>query len=141
MVVLREKAQPAWYGERYINSLVKHGHALVLAGAPTFNSHLDIYFYAADESHTINQNIGFWVFPYVKEFMDGIISYKIENNREYISTEELEKFKIAFIKSILDQIVRQHQFTDERRRLECMYLLEYDKRVRERQLQKLLKQQ
>lgn len=89
--------------------------------------------------HRVNQNISFGAFPYVKEFIDGVIQYKMNNKEQkYISTEELKKLEIEFIKSRLEQIKKNYQFTDDRRTEAFLLSLEHNKIGRNRQLQKAL---
>ena len=138
IIVLNDKKQENWYDERYFNSLVKYGNAMALTKTTTFYPHLAIYFYCADELHRVNQNVGFGKFSYIKEFIDGVILYKMNKKEKYISSEELDKLKIDFIKSRIEQIKINNEFTDERKTKEFVLSLQHDKKIRKRNLQKIL---
>lgn len=140
VIVLNSLSKP-YYNERYLNSLVKNGNAIVLFKGehPRFKKY-DIKFYQAnlDTTHRINQCIGFGKLAYVKDFIDYVINFKIENNIEDISFEQLDKLKDTFICMYLEQIKKWHEELDERKTYQFIHSLEHEQYVRNRQLQKVL---
>lgn len=139
LIVKNDKKQKEWYDERYVNSLVKNGNAIVITKAETWYPHLDIYFYEADGLHRVNQCVSFGKFSYIKEFIDGVILYQMRNKQKLISVAELDSLELKFIKSKLEEIRKNYEVTDERRTQEFFSSVEHDKKIRERNLQKLLK--
>jgi len=51
------------------------------------------------ETGTINQNISLKGYAYLKDFIDMVINYRLENKKEDITEEELENLKNQFILS------------------------------------------
>ena len=142
IIVLNELAQPNWYEERYLNSLVKNGNAIILfKGEHPRSNKYNIKFYQADVDniHRINQCIAFGKLAYVKDFIDYVINFKIENNIEDISFEQLNKLKDTFICMYLEQIKKWHEELDERKTYQFIQSLEHEQYVRNRQLQKVLR--
>lgn len=126
--------------ERHINGLLKNGFAIkLMSGFSKSQFPTEISFYKADSMGRINQNVNFRSFTYVKYFIENVINYRIENNLDEISFDELEKLKNEFIYCNLDQIENHYNFLDETKRIEFEALLEHDKKVRNRQLQRVLK--
>ena len=56
------------------------------------------------ETGTINQNISLRGYDYLKEYINMVINYRLENNIEEITEEELENLKNQFILSNKDNI-------------------------------------
>ena len=128
--------------ERHINSLVKNGFAVrLMKGFSKSQFPTEISFYEADSMGRINQNVNFKSFVYIKGFIKYVINYRIENNLDEISFEELEMLKNKFISYNLEPIEAYHQRLDEIKRMEFEESLEHDKQVRNRQLQRVLKKQ
>lgn len=128
--------------ERHINGLVKNGFAIrLMKGFSKSQFPTEISFYEADSMGRINQNVNFRSFAYVKGFIKYVINYRIENNLDEISIDELEMLKNKFICYNLKPIEEYHKFLDETKRIEFEASLEHDKQVRNRQLQRVLKKQ
>lgn len=128
--------------ESQINIIVKNGFALKLLEDFSENQFpKKISIYEADPMGRVNQNVNFRSFTYVKNFIEYVINYRIENNLENISFEDLEMLRNQFIKCNLEQIKEYHDYLDEKKRAEFETSLQHDKKVRNRQLQRVLNTQ
>lgn len=80
-----------------IVDLINQGKAIILDENQNISG---ILFYRYNqEKNTINPNINLEKFPYLKEFIDSVISYRIERNVIKISSDMLETLKLKFISS------------------------------------------
>lgn len=141
-VIVLNSLSKSYYNERYLNSLVKNGNAIVLfKGEHPRPKKYNIKFYRADVNimHRINQCVAFGKLAYVKDFIDYVINFKIENNIEDISFEQLNKLKDTFICMYLEQIKKWHEELDERKTYQFIQSLEHEQYVRNRQLKKVLR--
>ena len=89
--------------ERYFYHLIKTNKIILLDGKFSVCMPEILKFYKF-ETGTINQNISFRSYTYLKEFIDMVINYRIENNIEIITEEELEDLKNQFILSNREKI-------------------------------------
>ncbi len=126
--------------ERYINSLIKNRFAIrIIDGFSKSKFPTEISFYEADSMGRINQKVNFRNFAYVQNFIEYVINYRIENGLDEISFDILEMLKNNFIYCNLEEIKDYHILLDENKRRECEDLLEHDKKVVNRKLQRVLK--
>ena len=126
--------------ERYINSLIKNRFAIrIIDGFSKSKFPTEIAFYEADSMGRINQKVNFRNFAYVQNFIEYVINYRIENGLDEISFDILEMLKNNFIYCNLEEIKDYHILLDENKRRECEDLLEHDKKVVNRKLQRVLK--
>lgn len=64
----------------------------------------DLCFYELDvRSHKFGSPVNFEKFPYLEEFIDEVVAYRIKNKLEKISIEELESLKRKFLVKKLHQ--------------------------------------
>lgn len=139
MIVLSTRSFPEGYTERYVNSLIKKGNAMVLTrnGAMT-SMFQQVYFYTAGENHTLVQNVGCGRFSYVKEFIDDVIDYKITLNKTQLSDPEFDKLMNAFIVYNNSRIEQNYLSRDEKEHKEFLQKQEDKKKARAKRLLKYL---
>lgn len=82
--------------ERYFYHLIKTKKIILVDSKYSLYMPETIKFYKF-ETGTINQNISLRGYTYLKDYIDMVINYRIENNKSEITDEELEKLKNQFI--------------------------------------------
>ena len=139
IIVLEEERKNS-YSDRHnsLKSLVKQGKAIILVDdANPSDKYLS--FYRADTmNHNIKQCINVGRFTYVKEFIDYLISYKIENQSHELSSDEIEKLKVEFISARTKQIEENYQKLYERQEEEMKQRLAQEKDHRELVLKRIM---
>lgn len=121
-----------------LNSLVKNGKALVLVDdADTLGKGVAFY-YANTESHSLEQTVKFGKFSYVKEFIDILISYKMENKLKSIPFDEIVKLKRDFIASRLDQIEENYRIIEQQQENQMKQKLSTERENRQLRLRRIL---
>lgn len=106
---------PKYVRERYFNHLLKNGLAITIIEEWGGYFLPDYFtFYKADSMGRLNQNISFKGFPYIKEFIDYIINYRIENNIEELLEEDMQKLKDEFILLNVNKIQNNYQIKQQR---------------------------
>ena len=139
MIVLSTKSFPEGYTERYVNSLIKKGNAMVLTRDGGMTSMFQqVYFYTAGENHTLVQNIGCGRLSYVKEFIDEVIDYKIALNKTQLSDSEFDKLMNDFIGYNVSRIEQNYFSRDKKERDEFFRKQEKKKESRAKQLLKYM---
>lgn len=136
IIVSESTSKDHYYDERYLYSLVKKGNAIVL-GNDCYNN--KIKFYEADPMHRINQCVSFKNFPYVKEFIDFLIEYKLKTGMLNLSEEIIKCLEAEFIKSRLEEIKQNYNKKDEEYKINIDEEIKHNNKVRERQIKKVLK--
>lgn len=96
-----------------INIRIKEGNALVLNWNDNFSDSKYIKFYDLKDND-IKHNVSFGKFNYIKEFVDYIISYRLENGLKEITTKEIEKLEIMFLRNNVYDIQEYHEYLAER---------------------------
>lgn len=101
----------------------KHGDGIVLEWDDTFMGLDYISFYKINDNGELKTNIKLNRFPYLKQFIDFIISYHLENENYVgpkLKVEEIEKLKNQFIFDNLDNIKKYHEMVkfNEQRKME-----------------------
>lgn len=101
----------------YFNRLLKNGSAIKIIEAPRVKFlPRQFAFYKTDEDMgRINPQINLKKFPYIKEFIDYVINFKLENNIDKLSYDELEKLKEDFILLNLENIYNNYEAKQEKR--------------------------
>lgn len=116
IIIAEENKCPYYYGD-LISALVR-GKAIVLESCSIDpNSSLSwhsigtqIPFYRANiTTHFLDTCVRYDNFYYVKDFIDELISYKMEHDLKDISSEELRELLIRFILSRIDQSERRNK--------------------------------
>ena len=122
-----------------IDNLIKNHFAIkLLDNAPFLWEFLVIPFYKVDFMNRIQQNVNFKKFTYVKDFIEYVIDYRIENNIGKISLEKLRELENRFICCNAEQIEEYHKQIEEKKKESFEISLEHDRKVRKRKLQKIL---
>lgn len=90
-----------------INVLLKQGNVVVLSYKDNMEN--NIKFYDINDSEDIKSNSKFGRLQYLKQFIDFLISYKLENGlKEEITPQEMENLKYKFLYEHLEEIERYH---------------------------------
>lgn len=107
---------PNYVSERYVHHLLKNNLAIKIIDDWSV-SHIpdEFSFYKTDDMSRINPQISFKGFLYVKEFLDYIINYRIENNIDDLEEKEMKKLKEKFILLNVDTIHNNYQSKAEKR--------------------------
>ena len=104
-----------YLGARSLNRLADRGLALILDEDidPLSNK---ITFYRSNAiNHNLIPKVNFEKFPYIKDFVDYVISYRMENNLKEISKEELDKIKVKFLIFNEEEIDSKYQIDKTKR--------------------------
>ena len=95
-----------------LSELVKCGHALILVDDAIGLQHV-IQFYRFNECKMdIKSLVDFGKFEYVKEFIDSLISYKIEKKMVSVSNETINMLKLKFICFKSNEIRKKYELRD-----------------------------
>lgn len=139
VLITSDEKDQKYFRKQQMYSIRKKGDALIFPVSNIF-SEASVYFYTADKMHRVNQTVGFGKFSYVKEFIDELILYKIKNNKEYLSPEEMEELKYNFIKSRVDDIQKKYEENSFKKIgnavEEVIYKVKHDRAVNIRHLKK-----
>jgi len=138
-IVVSEDSRRNWYSDdrsENLNSIVRSGLAIILADD---TAEIEIPFYRANTgTHTLEQRVKFGKFSYVKDFIDELISYKIEHNLKDIPADEIERLKIDFISSRVDQIEEKYRLVAQQQEEQMRQKLDTDKENRQLLLKRVL---
>ena len=125
------------YYEYHVNSLIESDKAIVLSNTKAKDN--QIQFYVANTiTHSLEPRIKFGKFTYVKDFIDELISYKIEKKSKTISSEELENIETDFVTSRLAQIENNYHIVEEQQEKQIKQKLDEEKNNRQLRLRKIL---
>lgn len=139
IVVLEEERKDS-YSDRHnsLKSLVKQGKAIILVDDAN-PSETDLLFYRADTmNHNIKQCVNVGRFTYIKEFIDYLISYKIENQLHELSSDEIAKLQAEFISARIKQIEENYQKLYDRQEEEMKQRLAQEKDRRKLVLKRIM---
>lgn len=136
-IIVAEEDKSNSYSDDSVDSLVKRGKAIILSTTETMDNQIPFY-EANTNNHSLDQCIKFGKFAYVKEFIDELISYKIEKKSKYISFEELECLEIDFITSRVEQIEDNYRVVEEQQEEQMKQKLATDKENRQLRLRRIL---
>jgi len=127
----------------YFNRLLKNGSAIKIIEAPRVKFlPRQFAFYKTDEDMgRINPQINLKKFPYIKEFIDYVINFKLENNIDKLSYDELEKLKEDFILLNIENIYNNYEAKQEKRIEESIKSInsecEHNKKILKRFVKKI----
>lgn len=114
--IFKSIKNPQYVKERYFHHLLKNGLAIkIVEEWSGYYLPNDFTFYEADSMGRLNQKINFKGFPYVKQFIDYIINYRMENSVEELSEEDMQKLKNDFILLNIENIENNYQIKQERK--------------------------
>lgn len=139
-IVVREDSKLDTYLDNGngLNSLVKNGKAIVLIeNADSLEKGIPFY-HANGENHSLEQCVKFGRFSYVKEFIDVLVDYKIENGKMSITDDELECLEVDFISERVEQIQENYTRMSQQQEEEMRKKLAADNENRQATLQKVL---
>ncbi len=101
-LIVSKKHEKDYYLSKDIVDLINKGKAIILDENQSVNG---IYFYHFDENeNTLKPSINLHKFPSIQEFIDKIISYKMDKKISKIPLDTLEIFKLKFISSKTNNI-------------------------------------
>lgn len=136
-IIVIEEYKSKFYSEDEIDSLIKTGKAIILSSTKTFGG--QILFYRADvENHSLEQCVKWEKFSYIKDFIDGLISHKLEKKTKHISRDELEKAKIDFIAKNVKHIEDHYRIIAAQKAEQMQENLNIEYEIRQARLRKLL---
>ena len=138
-IVIAEDSSRNWYSDdkgENLNSIVRNGKAIILSDDMLER---EIPFYCANTvTHTLEQRVQFGRFSYVKDFIDELISYKMEHSLKDLPPEEIERLKIDFISSRVKQIEENYRLVAQQQEEEMKQKLDADKENRQLLLKRVL---
>lgn len=139
-IIVAEEYKAEFYSDdrNSLNSLVKNGKALILVDDAGFLEKGIIFYYANTDSHSLEQTVKFGKFSYVKEFIDSLISYKIERKLKSISSDELAKLERDFIASRLEQIEENYRIIEQNQEEQMRQKLAIERENRQLRLRRIL---
>lgn len=115
--ILAEEEKGMFYTserDERLDRLEKAGKALIIERDITTDKQ-NISFYLAKDDQTLDFALtNYYRFFYVKEFIDSVISVRMECQLETISFNELEKLKDLFIASRIEQIKEHYRLANNR---------------------------
>lgn len=115
-------------GNQYISFVARDDYKVGLKGLTTYHSYLPITFisgiasfyelnytnFTAGLSTSLLADIFQSNFPYLKEFVDLLIDFRIKNNKKEIVEEELEIIKTTFFESKKEEIRKKYIANNEK---------------------------
>ena len=138
-IVVSEDSRHNWYSDdrsENLNSIVRNGLAIILTCDTT---EIEMPFYRTNtNNHTLEQCVKFGRFSYVKDFIDELISYKIEHNLKNIPADEIERLKIDFISSRVEQIEENYRLVTQHQEEQMKQKLDADNEHRQLLLKRIL---
>lgn len=128
--------------ERYLYHLLKTGKIIMLDHKFSLCKSDVLKFYKY-ETGTINQNINFKSYQYLKTFIDFVINCRLEYNKTEISEEELEVLKNQFITINKERIEKQLEANAEKDindyKVQVEERLQHNKKLLKRRINKIEK--
>lgn len=106
-LIVEENVKSNFYSDVKVDNLdliLNNREALILLGDANKSSSKIEFYKANKDKHTLETCINLEKFPYVKSFIDSVISYKIKKGLTDISLEELETLKGNFVMEHLDHL-------------------------------------
>lgn len=138
--IFKNIKNPNYVREQYFNHLLKNGLAIKIVEEWS-SFYLPDYFsfYKVDSTGRLEQQINFKGFPYLKQFIDYIINYRIENNIEELSEEEMQTLKDKFILLNFDNIQNNYQLKKEQRIKETIENINFECEHNQKILRRIVK--
>lgn len=104
-ILINKKYIQEYFLAKSIADLINKGKAIILD-----ENGNGIFFYKYNkEKNTIISNINLISFPYLKEFIDYIISYKIDRQISKVSYDNLDILKFKFISSKTNELKTSYE--------------------------------
>lgn len=120
------------------NLLVQNGMALILANeSHSWKTNITFY-YANTFKPNLETKVKFEKFSYVKEFIDSLISFKVENEMQRIPKSTLIQLEREFISSRLEQIEAHYSLLQKQQEEQMKRQLEMNRENRQILLKKVL---
>lgn len=119
-----------------LNSIARSGKAIILNN--DMHEEETQFYHANSGNHTLEQCVKFGRFSYVKDFIDELISYKIERNLKDLSSDEIERLKIDFIASRVEQIEENYRLVAQEQEEQMRQKLASDNEKRQLILKRVL---
>lgn len=129
------------YSKEELNILAKQGKAAIIKYNSSKKETSSIKFYELNKKGDLKQLFKFGKFKYLKEFINLVICYKIDNNIDNISIEELHKLMINFINLHLSEIEENYKKRSQDERKQMEEIIEENKKGRQKKLIKILEKQ
>ena len=109
---------PRYVSERYFYHLLKNG--LAINANPKIEKGLFMTpnaftFYEIDSMGRLNPTTSFKGFPYVKQFIDFLIDYKVNNIHPELTSLEMHLLKEEFVRKNQDEIIKNYQSNKDRK--------------------------
>lgn len=138
-IVISEDSRRNWYSDdrgENLNSIVGNGKAIILSDNMIER---EIPFYCANtRTHTLEQRVKFGRFSYIKDFIDELISYKIEHSLKDLPSDDIERLEIDFISSRTEQIEENYRLVAQQQEEQMKQKLDADKENCQLLLKKVL---
>ena len=123
-----------------VYALQKHGDGIVLNWDVKSANKKSVKFYDVNHVNELVPNIKLNKFPYIKEFIDFVISYRINKGlEEDISIGCLTKLKEEFIICNSDNIKQYHETVKNREEEKMQKEINENNKYRNKRLQKILR--
>lgn len=90
-------------------SIQKNGDGIILDWNDDIFEKKYINFYSITDDGKLKSNIKLSKFPYLKQFIDFVISYEVNNNYEKLNFTELQNLKYEFIVNNVEEIEKYHE--------------------------------
>lgn len=127
------------YSKEELDFLVKKGKALIVNQNSSKRDNPKIKFYELNKKGDLKQLFHFKKFSYLRDYLNIVIAYKIDNKLENISKEELYKLMIQFINLHLSEIEENYKKREAEERQEMETIIEDNNKERVKKLTRILK--
>lgn len=137
IIVAEEYSDESYSDNRTsLNLLIKNEKAFVLDEDTDIIKKEVPFYYLNMNSHSLEQTINFGKFSYVKDFIDILISYKIENKLKNISFDEVVKLETEFIESRLEEIKENNSIMGQQQEKQMQQTYEPEREKRQLMLKR-----
>lgn len=136
-IIVAEEYKSNLCSDDMVHSLVENGKAIVLSDTETVDDQISFYAVASC-NHSLEQCIEFGRFSYVKDFIDGLILYKIAKKSKVISYEELKSIELDYIASHAEQIEENYRLIGKQREEQMQQKLDVESKKRQLLLKGIL---
>lgn len=112
-IIIPEKEMRDYYNDEIVSLLEKKGKLLVLQSDEFVLNDYVSFYRLNEKNNDIVSTVNFEKFPYVKDFINSVISYKMLKASKEISEEELEVLEKQFISSRKQEIEQRYKQLNE----------------------------
>lgn len=131
---------PRYVKEGYYYHLLKSGLAIkVIEDWSQYDLPDKISFYKTDNMSRIIPQINFNKFPYVNQFIDYVINYRLENNIKHLSKIVMYKLKDEFILLNFDNICNNYKMKEEQKLKESIENINTEYEHKQKVLRRIVK--